>query len=259
MQQTIRYLLAVLALTLLPAGPAAAGIDFFGTAKIKPTFYSNFDFQSAKNDAFIINEGGLTGGHHTRAELRLGWKAAGDNWSVKMIAEADVIMEKDTADRSYYVDSVNKEGKPNSGSEFGIERVELLYRFLPWLELESGWDIRALDIKTGGLLYGDDHPFLGFRGDITPSTRYELLYLPIQNRSSLPSSYDTEKVLRSPDADDWNVYTFKLTQDLSADNNSLPQSAFFGNSDGKNSTLSMSVGPIVAYSDNDSKQAQVTY
>ena len=56
-----------------------------------------------------------------------------------MIAEADVIMEKDSADRSYYVGSVNKEGKPNSGSEFGIERVELLYRFLPWLELEAGW------------------------------------------------------------------------------------------------------------------------
>ena len=41
---------------------------FFGTAKIKPTFYNNFDFQSSKNDAFIINEGGLTGGHHTRAD-----------------------------------------------------------------------------------------------------------------------------------------------------------------------------------------------
>ncbi len=260
MQRNIRRLmLAVLALTLLPEGPAAAGIDFFGTAKIKPTFYNNFDFQSSKNDAFIINEGGLTGGHHTRAELRLGWKASGDAWSVKMIAEADVIMEKDSADRSYYVGSVNKEGKPNSGSEFGIERVELLYRFLPWLELEAGWDIRALDIKTGGLLYGDDHPFLGFRGDITSSTRYELLYLPIQNRTSLPSSYDTEDVLRSPDADDWNVYTFKLTQDLSAGNQALPQNAFFGNSDGKNGNLSMSVSPIVAYSDNDSKEAQITY
>ena len=132
----------------------------------------------------------LTGDQHIRAELRLGWKAAGDNWSVKMIAEADVIMEKDSADRSYYVRFCTARWKAsrtraaNSESNASSFFIDLS----PWLELETGWDIRALDIKTGGLLYGDDHPFLGFRGDITPSTRYELLYLPIQNRTNLPSS-----------------------------------------------------------------------
>ena len=260
MQRNIRHLvMAVLALTLLPAGPATAAIDFFGTAKIKPTFYSNFDFQSGKNDGLIINEGGLTGDQHLRAELRLGWQASGDAWSVKMIAEADVIMEKDSADRSYYVSSDSPvEGKPNSGSEFGIERVELLYRFFPWLELESGWDVRALDIRTGGLLFGDDHPFLGFRGDLTKSLSYELLYLPIQNRTNLPSGNALDP-LRSPDADDWRVYTLKLVQNYGGKTSTLPLSPFFGNGDGNNSTLNLSLSPVYAYSDNDSREAQIHY
>jgi hypothetical protein len=252
-------MLAAALLVLLPTAPAIAAIDFFGTAKIKPTFYDNFDFNDNKNDAFIINEGGLTGDQHIRAELRLGWKATGERWSVKMIAEADVIMEKDTADRSYYVGAVSYEGKPNAGSEFGIERAELLYRFFPWLELETGWDVRALDIKTGGLLFGDDHPFLGFRGRVTQNLRYQLLYLPIQNRSSLPKSDDTEDVLRSPDADDWRVYTLKLIRDFGGKSAFLPQSPFFGNGTGHNNTLSLSFSPVYAYSDNDSAQAQIHY
>ncbi len=257
-RQGNRILLGLAALMLL-VSPAWAQIDFFGTAKVKPTFYSNFDFNDSENDAFIINEGGLTGEQHVRAELRLGWKATGERWSVKMIAEADVIMEKDSADRSYYGGATNAEGKPNSGGEFGIERAELLYRFYPWLELQTGWDIRALDIKTGGLLYGDDHPFLGFRGDLTDSLRYELLYMPIQNRTSLPTANDDGKYLRSSDADDWRVYTLKLTQGFGGKNAVLPQSSFFGNSDGKNGTLQFSLNPIYAYSDNDSKEAQIHY
>jgi hypothetical protein len=260
MPRNVRYLmLATLLLVWIPAGQAQAAIDFFGTAKIKPTFYNNFDFNDGKNDAFIVNEGGLTGDQHIRAELRLGWKASGERWSVKMIAEADVIMEKDTADRSYYGGAVSYEGKPNAGGEFGIERAELLYRFFPWLELETGWDVRALDIKTGGLLFGDDHPFLGFRGDLTDTLSYELLYLPIQNRTSLPTPDDDDKYLRSPDADDWRVYTLKLVQNLGGKGSALPQSAFFGNSTGENNTLALSLSPVYAYSDNDSQQAQIHY
>jgi hypothetical protein len=242
---------------MLPAAPSRAEIEFFGTAKIKPTFYDNFDFNDDKNDAFIVNEGGLTGEQHMRAELRLGWLAKGENWSVKMIAETDVIMEKDTADRSYYGGSVSYEGKPNAGAEFGIERAELLYRFFPWLELEAGWDVRALDIKTGGLLFGDDHPFLGFRGSLTESLNYELLYLPIQNRNSLPTATDG-KYLRSSDADDWRVYSVKMVQSLGK-SVTVPQSAFFGNSNGQNNVAGLDLSPVYAFSDNDSAEANIHY
>lgn len=244
---------------MLPAAPSRAEIEFFGTAKIKPTFYDNFDFNDDKNDAFIVNEGGLTGEQHMRAELRLGWLAKGENWSVKMIAEADVIMEKDSADRSFYTGAENSELRPNSGGEFGIERVELLYRFFPWLELEAGWDVRALDIKTGGLLFGDDHPFLGFRGKLMDSLGYELLYMPIQNRSSLPRSDRTDDLIFSSDADDWRVYSLKLVQSLGGQSSAVPKSAFFGNGDGQNSVASLDLSPVYAFSDNDSRDAKIHY
>lgn len=223
-------LIAVLVAVSL-AAPSWAAIEFFGTAKVKPTYYSNFDFDDSEDDVFVANEAGLAKGGHMRAELRLGWKAQGDKWSVKMIAEADVIMQKDTADRSFY-SSANKGYNPNTGGEFGIERVELLYKFAPSVELQTGWDIRALDIKSGGLLYGDDHPFLGFRGQLAENTKYELLYIPIQNMDGI--NYDP---MSSDSENDWNVYTLKLNQQVGGFN----------------------LSPFVAYSDNDSQEAQVTY
>lgn len=256
MERSITRILWVLAAVLLLAAPAWADIEFFGTAKVKPTHYSNFDFQSGKNDGPIINEGGVTAGEHIRSELRLGWQAKGDKWSVKMIAEADVIFEKDTADRSFYVGS-DKENQPNTGGEFGIERVELLYTFMPQLELQTGWDVRALDIQTGGLLFGDDHPFIGFRGKFGDRTRYEALYMPIQNRYPLSTAKPPE--WRGSDADDWRVYTLKLVQDLGGQGAGMPQSAFWGNGTGERDTLKFSVSPFYAYSDNDSRQAQIHY
>ncbi|MGC9519093.1 MAG: hypothetical protein ACP5FP_05495 [Desulfuromonadaceae bacterium] len=227
MKTTIAGIVGVLML----AAPAWSAIDFFGTARVMPTYYKNFDFNDDENDQFAVNEGGLAKGEHIRAELRLGWKASGDKWSVKMITEADVIMQKDTADRSFYV-GAEKDGNPNSGGEFGIERVELLYEFNPAMELQTGWDIRALDIRTGGLLYGDDHPFLGFRGDLATNTSYELLYLPIQNLHSVTGSpFDSDEI------NDWRVYSLKLNHKVGG----------------------FHLSPFYAYSDNDSKEAQVHY
>ncbi|MFA6687483.1 MAG: hypothetical protein WCS16_08415, partial [Desulfuromonas sp.] len=217
--------------TLMLAAPAWSAIEFFGTARVLPTYYSNFDFNDSKNDMFVANEGGMAKGEHIRAELRLGWKAAGEKWSVKMITEADVIMQKDTADRSFYA-GAEKDGNPNSGGEFGIERVELLYAFNPALELQTGWDTRALDIRTGGLLFGDDHPFIGFRGDLSKTTSYELLYMPIQNMSSIKNEpFDSDTV------NDWRVYSLKLNHKVG----------------------SFDLSPFYAYSDNEDKEAQVHY
>jgi hypothetical protein len=216
---------------LILASPAWSAIDFFGTARVLPTYYKNFDFDDDKNDQFAVNEGGLAKGEHIRAELRLGWKAAGEKWSVKMITEADVIMQKDTADRSYYT-TAQKGFNPNTGGEFGIERVELLYEFNPALELQTGWDIRALDIRTGGLLFGDDHPFLGFRGDLAENTSYELMYLPIQNMSGI-----TGDPRDSDEVNDWRVYSLKLNQKM-------------GDFD---------LSPFYAFSDNNNHEVKVHY
>lgn len=231
----MKVMVAGIAAVLMLASPAWSAIDFFGTARVLPTYYDDFDFNDSKNDGLIVNEGGLVKGEHIRAELRLGWKAAGEKWSVKMITEADVIMQKDTADRSYYT-SANKEYNPNTGGEFGIERVELLYEFNPAMELQTGWDVRALDIRTGGLLYGDDHPFIGFRGDLTPKTSYELLYIPVQNYIDVKGQIE-DKYLDAVDGNDWRVYSLKLNQKIGTFN----------------------LSPFFAYSDNDSNEAQVQY
>ena len=223
MRRCLRWGTLAIAGAALAAAPAGAAVQFFGTAKIKPTFYSNFDFDSSKGDVATLNEAGWASGEHIRAELRLGWKAAGDNWRIKMIAEADVIYEKDTGDRSFYA-GAEKEKQPNTGGEFGIERAEFIYTFSPKFELETGWDVRFLDLRTGGLLYGDDHPFLGFRGKLTDQFGYEFLYMPIYNRDKI-------KVSDNWKDRDWRVYSLKMTGDINV------------------GTGKISLSPFVAYSD----------
>jgi hypothetical protein len=233
----MRKSLIVLLSSILVAAfalPAMADISFFGTARVMPTYYSNFDFDDNAPDAPVLNEGGFTAGEHIRNELRLGWKAGGDNWKIMMIAETDLIAEKDTADRSFYVDSTKGDpARPNAGSEFGIERFEANYTFTPALVLSTGWNIRAADIKTGGLLFGDDHPFLEIGGKLNENLKYALTYIPIQNRQ-LNSGV-------SPVADDWRVYILKVNADV-------------GSGDAK-----FNLSPILLYSDNRAKNAKVYY
>jgi hypothetical protein len=238
MRKGFVVLLAVLAVAML-AAPATAEISFFGTARVLPTFYSNFDFDDNKPDAGTLNEGGTISGEHIRSELRLGWKAGGDKWKIMMIAEADLINEKDTVDRSFYffaekgVSLVGGRQTPNAGSEFGIERVELNYAFTPALVLSTGWNIRAADIKTGGLLFGDDHPFIELGGKITENFSYALDYITVNNRQLTAGA--------SPVTDDWRVYMLKLNALVGAGN------------------MKFDLSPTVLFSDNRMRNAEVYY
>jgi len=228
--------IVLLALILVGAFalPAMADVSFFGTARVLPTYYSNFDFNDNLPDAPTLNEGGFTMGEHIRNEIRLGWKAGGDKWKIMMIAETDLISEKDTADRSFY--NTGTKGSPlaaNAGGEFGIERLELNYTFAPALVLSTGWNIRAADIKTGGLLFGDDHPFIELGGKLTENLGYALTYLQINNRQ-LTSGV-------SPVADDWRAYLLKFDATLGA------------------GAAKFTLSPMVLYSDNRMRNAQVFY
>ncbi|MGZ9149023.1 MAG: hypothetical protein ACXW4G_11735, partial [Candidatus Deferrimicrobiaceae bacterium] len=134
--------------------PALADVSFFGYARVIPTYYSNFDFDKNAPDAAIATEAGNATGEAIRSELRLGWKAGGDKWKIMMTTESDLMYSQFNVDRS----------SGSNGSFFGIERAEFTYAFSPALELITGWPISAADIGTGGILYGDDHPIIGFRG-----------------------------------------------------------------------------------------------
>lgn len=221
------------------AVPAMADVSFFGYARIVPTYYSNFDFDKNKADVPTLNEGGWVAGEHVRSELRLGWKAGGDKWKINMIAESDLIFNKNNVDRSFYTSSQlpatgSANAIPNAGAEFGIERAEFSYAFAPALELFTGWPISAVDIGTGGLLYGDDHPIIGFRGKLTDNLKYQLVYISIQNTPTIA-------VAESSLARDWRVYFLK------------PE--FTVGVGGAKGTLS----PILLYSDNRDRAAKITY
>jgi hypothetical protein len=183
--------------------------------------------------------GGFVSGEHIRGELRLGWKAGGDKWKVMMIAESDLIYNKNNADRSFYTSSQvpatgSASAVPNAGAEFGIERAEFSYAFAPALELFTGWPISAVDIGTGGLLYGDDHPIIGFRGKISDMFKYQLVYISIQNSPVIGASASTL-------TGDWRAYFLK------------PDISFgVGN-------VKATVSPILLFSDNRSANAKILY
>jgi hypothetical protein len=234
MRKSMVVLFAVVLMAAYALPAMADNISFFGTARVLPTYYSNFDFDDNKPDAPVLNEGGMTMGEHIRNELRLGWKAGGDNWKLFMIAETDLIAEKDTADRSFY--TTGTKGVPaaaNAGGEFGIERFEAEYAFAPSLVLRTGWNIRAADIHTGGVLFGDDHPFIELGGKLTENLKYALDYIAINNRQLTAGV--------SPVHDDWRVYMLKLNGILGAGN------------------AKFDLSPMVLYSDNRLRNAKVYY
>lgn len=223
------------ALALTPSA-RAADVKVFGTAKVKPTYYGNFDFDSNRQDSATLNEAGWVNGEHVRAEVRLGVEAKGQSWSALIITEGDLVYEKDTVDRSFY-GAPTKANSTNAGSEFGIERAEFAYEFAPALKLSTGWNIRAMDIATGGMVFGDDHPFIELSGNLAPSTRYQLGYLAIQNRPTAPSPVVPESSLLN----DWRAYYLKVPVAIAGSGYKLVMS------------------PFVLASDNEQRFARVYY
>jgi hypothetical protein len=202
--------------------PAMADVSFFGYARVVPTYYNNFDFDDNQPDAGIATEAGANNGEAIRAELRLGWKAGGDKWKIMMTTEADLFYTNPNVDR----------GANTNGSFFGIERAEFTYAFSPALELITGWPISAADIGTGGILYGDDHPIIGFRGKVTDNFKYQLLYIPIFN-APVANASTVEG--------DWRVYLLKPEFSLGM------------------GSAKMSLNPILMFSDNRANDAKIYY
>jgi hypothetical protein len=101
------------------------------------------------------------------------------------------------------------------------------------LVLSTGWNIRAADIKTGGLLFGDDHPFIELGGKLAENLNYALTYITVNNRQLTGGA--------SPVFDDWRAYLLKVNADVG--------------SGGAKFTLS----PMVLFSDNRLRKASVYY
>jgi len=212
-------------------------IQIFGSLKTYPMYSTNVDFNDDETPYDItLDENGWSGDDDlsVRSEFRLGFKGGGENWSFLTILESDLTYDKRNTDRGERTGGKEDIERANgmSGNSFGVEKLEFTYDFSSYglpTTLETGWQTKELDLKTGGVLYGDDHPYIGLRGKIN-GVSYELLDIFV---------YDDigEVGVTDGDALDWNVYTLKLT---------FPFRGF-------------NISPFYAYSDNDAMGATVNY
>ncbi len=207
-------------------------VEFFGSLKSYPHFMTDIDFNDQNtNRDFILDENGFMKDHSVRNELRIGWKGEGKNWDFLVILEGDFSLNKANGDRggdpflNFREDEIGM-----SGNSFGIEKLDFGYDFGP-ARLSTGWNTKFLDINTGGILYGDDHPYIGLNGKCA-STSWELLYLIIQD------DIDDAGGVFDGDNIDWRVYTLRA---------------------GINTGTGLTVAPMYAFSDNPDHEAQTHY
>lgn len=205
-------------------------VEFFGSLKSYPHFMTDVDFNDDNTSLDrILDENGFMKDHSVRNELRMGWKGIGQNWDFLIILEADYIMNKVNGDRGEAGTGLQPSGSGMSGSSFGLEKMEFGYDFGPF-KLSTGINGRALDMKTGGILYGDDHPFFGIKGK-AGSMSWEALYLMVQDDID-----NTGGVLDGDDLD-WRVYSLRAAFDLGG----------------------FTLAPMYAFSDDNAHEAQTHY
>ena len=181
---------------------AKKGVDLtlFGSNRFIPTYCSNMnDFDSDKEDWVTLDEGGWGAGFFVRNELRLGFAGKGENFGFRVILEEDIHYTKNNVDRNSY----GSDSTP-FGGEFAVERSKFWYDFGA-VRLTTGWDVMFQDLKTGGLVYGDDHPFIGLSGKLGDIGSWQAYMLLIEDSGDLNGVFTG----KYRDAD-WYTYNGKL-------------------------------------------------
>jgi len=210
-------------------------IKLFGSEEWFPTFIYNADFKSGKEVAdWIGREDGHEQEFDIRNQFRMGWMILGNRWKGFFILEDDVNATKTNCDREFADD------KGHGSNEFGLERLDFEYTFNKYFTWELGWNVRQLDIHTGGLVYGDDHPFMGFKG-AGKNWKYEIMMLSIRNDGSISGRHIRPGSHFSGHQDDLFAYTGKFYYT-------------FGTPYGK-----LTISPFFAAQDNQIRRAQSYY
>ncbi len=109
--------------------------------------------------AHLTEAGGAVKDNYIRGENRLFFNFAHDqDWDVYFALESDTTLDRASVDRTDFAS-----GKQSQ--QFGIERLNASFN-LPWINsrLNGGWDVKAADVKFGGMVYGDDDPGIGITG-----------------------------------------------------------------------------------------------
>jgi hypothetical protein len=179
-------------------------VNFFGSLKTYPHFTSNLSFNDddQANDK-LLDENGWGADHFIRNELRMGWAGKGENWNFLIILESDFNLNKANGDRGE--NAMGMAGSGMSGNSFGVEKLNFTYNFGSFA-VETGWNTKFLDIMTGGLVYGDDHPYIGLFGKVGDNFSWEALYMIIQDNIDKNGNFGG---VGDGDSLDWRAYTFK--------------------------------------------------
>ncbi len=179
---------------------AKKGVDLTlsGSNRFIPTYCSNMnDFDSDIEDRTTLDEGGWGAGFFVRNELRLAFSGKGENFGFRVILEDDIHYSKNNVDRNSY-------GSSNTpfGGEFSVERSKFWYDFGP-VKFTTGWDVTWADLKTGGFVYGDDHPFIMLSGKAGDTMDWQINMLIIE---------DSDEGIVTPDYrdSDWYAYIAKF-------------------------------------------------
>jgi len=214
--------------------PANLGVDIqlFGSLRSFPHFVSNMDFNKDQTEYdWILDECGIIDNDEVsvRNEFRLGVKGGGENWKFLAIMESDFVLDKGNVDRGSRAGEISND-LGMTGEDFGVEKLEFSYDFAPHglpAVVETGWNTTFVDLETGGLFYGDDHPYFSLAGG-TDDAHWEILALLIN---------DTATRDGNADENDWQVYTAKITMPVG----------------------DLKVCPFYGYSDNQTRDANVHY
>jgi hypothetical protein len=217
-------------------------VEFFGSLKTYPTWMSQLNFNDNTDVGdWMLDENGVMTDHNVRNEIRMGWKGGNDTFDFMIILEADFNLDKNNTDRGFnhkdYTYTI-ADDQGMSGDDFGVEKLDIGYNFGPF-RIHTGWTTRWLDIMTGGLVYGDDHPYIGLTGNIGENFKWEADYTIVYDATEGDSAinpWDGDKL-------DWRFYSVKGIYTI--------PSGF-----GKGFVIS----PFYAFSDNSAQNnAQVSY
>ncbi len=187
------FLAAIFAFSFMPAKAKAdvftgKGVKLYigGKANIRPAYFYETDLDDDHDGDYpYLWEGGLVKDTEflTEAEIRLIFKAWGENWGFLLIPEHRTHYNQRENDRS---------SKRNMDTEWGIEKLRLWYYFKPWLKFATGWfDPDTWLDPAGTIVYANDDPYLKFFGDITKNFYWEIVYLQVyDNYLSWPKVSD---------------------------------------------------------------------
>jgi len=183
-------------------------VEWFGSLKTYPSWMSSLDFGGNSDIDWMLDENGVLADHNVRNELRMGWKGGNDTFDFMIILEADFNLDKNNTDRGAnrfgYTDQIAYD-QGMSGDDFGVEKLDIGYNFGPF-RIHTGWTTRWLDIHTGGLVYGDDHPYIGLTGNIGENFSWEADYTIVYD---VLTRSDNAYSPFSGDNLDWRFYSLK--------------------------------------------------